>query len=112
MKEMLTYLYGLERRGVKVGLDHTEQLLEKIGNPHMCFSSIHVSGTNGKGSTCSMMASIFREAKLKIGEGIMVLGTGSYLHMNVGKETILLQLYPMLLQLLLQVQTQLFQSHG
>jgi len=67
MKEMLTYLYGLERRGVKVGLDHTEQLLEKIGNPHMCFSSIHVSGTNGKGSTCSMMASIFREAKLKIG---------------------------------------------
>ena len=64
---MLTYLYGLERRGIKVGLDHTEQLLEKIGNPHMHFSSIHVSGTNGKGSTCSMMASIFREANLKIG---------------------------------------------
>ena len=64
---MLTYLYGLERRGVKVGLDHTEQLLEKVGNPHMHFSSIHVSGTNGKGSTCSMMASIFREANLKTG---------------------------------------------
>ena len=67
MKEMLTYLYGLERRGIKVGLDHTEQLLEKVGNPHMRFSSIHVSGTNGKGSTCSMMASIFREANLKTG---------------------------------------------
>ena len=67
MKEMLTYLYGLERRGIKVGLDHTEKLLEIVGNPHTRFPSIHVSGTNGKGSTCSMMASIFREANLKIG---------------------------------------------
>ena len=67
MKNLLTYLYGLERRGIKVGLDHTEQLLEKIGNPHFCFPSIHVSGTNGKGSTCAMIASIFREANLKIG---------------------------------------------
>jgi len=67
VKNLLTYLYGLERRGIKVGLDHTEQLLEKIGNPHFCFPSIHVSGTNGKGSTCAMIASIFREANLKIG---------------------------------------------
>ena len=67
MKNLLTYLYGLERRGIKVGLDHTEQLLEKVGNPHFCFPSIHVSGTNGKGSTCAMIASIFREANLKIG---------------------------------------------
>jgi len=67
VKNLLTYLYGLERRGIKVGLDHTEQLLEKVGNPHFCFPSIHVSGTNGKGSTCAMIASIFREANLKIG---------------------------------------------
>ena len=67
MKKILTYLYGLERRGIKVGLDHTEQLLEKVRNPHFCFPSIHVSGTNGKGSTCAMIASIFREANLKTG---------------------------------------------
>ena len=67
MKEMLTYLYGLERRGIKVGLDHTEKLLGIVGNPHTRFPSIHISGTNGKGSTCSMMASIFREANLKTG---------------------------------------------
>jgi dihydrofolate synthase/folylpolyglutamate synthase len=67
VKKILTYLYGLERRGIKVGLDHTEQLLEKAGNPHFYFPSIHVSGTNGKGSTCAMIASIYREANLKTG---------------------------------------------
>ena len=46
MKEMLTYLYGLERRGIKVGLDHTEKLLEIVGNPHTRFPSIHVFETS------------------------------------------------------------------
>ena len=67
MNKLFTYLYGLERRGIKVGLEHTERLLEKVGNPHIRFPTIHISGTNGKGSTCAMMASIFREADLKTG---------------------------------------------
>ena len=67
MKELLIYLYGLERRGIKVGLDHTKRLLEKVGNPHMRYPTIHISGTNGKGSTCAMIASIFREANLTTG---------------------------------------------
>ena len=67
MNKLLTYLYSLERRGIKVGLEHTERLLKKIGDPHNHFPSIHVSGTNGKGSTCAMIASIFRETGLKTG---------------------------------------------
>ena len=67
MDKILTYLYNLERRGIKVGLDHTKNLLKKIGNPQKKFSSIHVAGTNGKGSTCVMIASILRTYGLKIG---------------------------------------------
>ena len=67
MNEVLNYLYGLERRGIKVGLDHTKILLEKIGNPHDLIPSIHVAGTNGKGSTCAIISSILREAGLKVG---------------------------------------------
>jgi len=67
MDKLLTYLYNLERRGVKVGLEHTRYLLDIIGDPQNNFRSIHVAGTNGKGSTSSMIASILREAGLRTG---------------------------------------------
>ncbi len=67
MNKLLTYLYSLERRGIKVGLEHTKRLLKKVGDPHNYFPSIHVAGTNGKGSTCAMIGSIFRETGLKTG---------------------------------------------
>ena len=51
----------------KVGLDNTIALLELLGNPHRNFKSIHVAGTNGKGSTSHMLASIFQEAGYKTG---------------------------------------------
>lgn len=64
---LLQYLFGLERKGIKVGLTHTAELVKRCGNPETSFRSIHVAGTNGKGSTCTMMASIFREYGLKVG---------------------------------------------
>jgi dihydrofolate synthase/folylpolyglutamate synthase len=67
LNKLLTYLYSLERRGIKVGLEHTKRLLKKVGDPHNYFPSIHVAGTNGKGSTCAMIGSIFRETGLKTG---------------------------------------------
>ena len=51
----------------KVGLDNTIALLDLLGNPHLNFRSVHVAGTNGKGSTSHMLASIFQEAGYKTG---------------------------------------------
>ena len=63
----LNYLYSLNRLGIKVGLLHTLKLLDKCGNPHKYYKSIHVAGTNGKGSTCSMVAEILIAAGYKVG---------------------------------------------
>ncbi len=60
--ETLSYLYGLQRFGVKLGLDNTRRLFALLGNPHESLRFIHVAGTNGKGSVCAMLASIFRVA--------------------------------------------------
>jgi len=51
----------------KTGLDNTIALLGLLGNPHHNFKSVHVAGTNGKGSTSHMLASIFQEAGYKTG---------------------------------------------
>ena len=40
---------------------------EKLGNPHKTFKSVHIAGTNGKGSTSHMIASVFQEAGYKTG---------------------------------------------
>ena len=65
--DQLEYLFALERRGIKVGLEHTYQLLGQIGNPQQSFNSIHVAGTNGKGSTCANLASILKNANYTVG---------------------------------------------
>ncbi|MCC6501521.1 MAG: bifunctional folylpolyglutamate synthase/dihydrofolate synthase [Deltaproteobacteria bacterium] len=64
---VIDYLYGLEKHGIKPGLDRVRTLLETLGSPQDSFRSIHVAGTNGKGSVCAMTASVLREAGLKTG---------------------------------------------
>lgn len=51
----------------KPDLNNTIALLNLLGNPHHNFKSVHVAGTNGKGSTSHMLASIFQEAGYKTG---------------------------------------------
>ena len=51
----------------KADLNNTIQLLQMLDNPHRNFKSIHVAGTNGKGSTSHMLASVFQEAGYKTG---------------------------------------------
>ncbi|MBN2013469.1 bifunctional folylpolyglutamate synthase/dihydrofolate synthase [candidate division KSB1 bacterium] len=54
----IEYLFSLSSRGWKLGLDKITELLEELGNPHQQYKTIHVAGTNGKGSTCAMLTSI------------------------------------------------------
>lgn len=65
--QLLEYLYDLQRLGIKVGLEHTKKLLSECGNPQESFKSIHIAGTNGKGSTSAILASILRGAGYKVG---------------------------------------------
>ena len=52
---------------IKPSLDNTIALCAHLGNPHTKFKSIHVAGTNGKGSVSHMLASIFQEHGFKTG---------------------------------------------
>jgi len=64
---LLAHLYGLRRLGIKVGLEHTNELLRRCGSPHRGLKTIHIAGTNGKGSTAAMIQAILRESGLKVG---------------------------------------------
>ena len=65
--KILEELYSLQRLGIKVGLEHTIQLLEEIGNPHKKLRLVHVAGTNGKGSTCSILTRILIDHGFTVG---------------------------------------------
>lgn len=65
--DTLQFLNNLQRFGWKLGLDSITDLLRRMGEPHLQFTSIHVAGTNGKGSTAAMLDSIFRHAGYKTG---------------------------------------------
>src|SRR6187455_578776 len=65
--EAIQFLYGLRLFGAKFGLENTRQLAALAGNPQEQLRFIHVAGTNGKGSTCAMLESIYRAAGLRVG---------------------------------------------
>jgi dihydrofolate synthase / folylpolyglutamate synthase len=65
--EAIQFLYGLRWFGAKFGLSNTVKLAELAGSPHHDLRFIHVAGTNGKGSTCAMLESIYRAAGLRVG---------------------------------------------
>src|SRR5437762_13724278 len=65
--QAIEFLYGLRLFGAKLGLENTRKLSALAGNPHERLRFIHVAGTNGKGSTCAMLESIYRSAGLRVG---------------------------------------------
>ncbi len=65
--EAIQFLYGLQQFGANFGLENTRQLAALAGNPQEKLRFIHVAGTNGKGSTCAMLESIYRAAGLRVG---------------------------------------------
>jgi dihydrofolate synthase / folylpolyglutamate synthase len=63
----IQFLYGLRLFGAKFGLENTFKLAELTGNLQQKLRFIHVAGTNGKGSTCAMLESIYRASGLRVG---------------------------------------------
>lgn len=63
----LDFLYGLQRHGIKLGLDTIGALLERTGSPERAYPSLHIGGTNGKGSTAAMAAAMLQAAGHRVG---------------------------------------------
>ena len=66
-QEALDYLYSLTKSGIKLGLNNTSRLLKHFDNPQLNIPTIHIAGTNGKGSTAAITESILRASGLKVG---------------------------------------------
>lgn len=58
----IKYLYSVRLFGTKLGLANTKYLFEQLGHPEEEFFTIHVAGTNGKGSVCALLNSILTRA--------------------------------------------------
>lgn len=67
LKENVEYIEGLKRFGIKLDLGNMEKICLVLGNPQDRFKSVHVGGTNGKGSTASLIANVFKESDYKVG---------------------------------------------
>jgi dihydrofolate synthase/folylpolyglutamate synthase len=65
--EAIDSLYSLRLFGTKFGLENSFRLANLFGNPQKHLRFIHVAGTNGKGSTCAILESIYRSAQFKTG---------------------------------------------
>jgi dihydrofolate synthase/folylpolyglutamate synthase len=86
--DTIDYLYGLRKYGIKLGLEKTDIILSLLGSPHKSFRSLHVAGTNGKGSVSAMLSSILAAHDYTVG-----LFTSPHLasfteRIRVGKEEI------------------------
>jgi len=67
VNEAVEYIESYSWSKTRLGLERTRFLLEKLGNPQKKLKFVHVAGTNGKGSTCAMLASILRSAGYRTG---------------------------------------------
>ncbi|NOX65553.1 MAG: bifunctional folylpolyglutamate synthase/dihydrofolate synthase [Chlorobi bacterium] len=67
LEESLNKLFSLHQFGIKLGLENIQRLLQFIGNPEASLQTIHIAGSNGKGSTASFISSILMEAGYKTG---------------------------------------------
>jgi len=64
---ILKNLFNLQRRGIKLGLEHTFRLFDEINNPQDNFMCIHVAGTNGKGTTSALIQKMLISSGRKVG---------------------------------------------
>jgi len=67
-REALRWLYGLESRGIKLGLERMAEAADRRGHPEREVAYVHVAGTNGKGSVATMVESVLRAAGYRTGQ--------------------------------------------
>jgi dihydrofolate synthase/folylpolyglutamate synthase len=65
--EVIDYILQMEKFGIKFGLSNITRFLSHLGNPHNSYPTIHVAGTNGKGSTVAVMETILMAAGYRVG---------------------------------------------
>ncbi len=65
--EAIEYIHSLEKFGIKPGMERIRALCESLGNPQDKLKIIHVAGTNGKGSTSTMISNILRKSGYNTG---------------------------------------------
>lgn len=66
-KQTLDYIHSLGNFSLPAGLERIKEVLKKLGNPQNNFKSIHIAGTNGKGSVSCMLSSVFKTAGYRTG---------------------------------------------
>ena len=66
-QEAIAYIHSFFWKGSIPGLSRTQELLRRLGNPEKKLKFVHIAGTNGKGSTAAMTASILQKAGYKVG---------------------------------------------
>ena len=66
-EQAIAYIHSVCWKGSIPGLGRTQELLEKMGNPHKKLKYVHIAGTNGKGSTAAMTANILQQAGYRTG---------------------------------------------
>lgn len=69
-EDFLDWLYGLSVHGIKLGLNNVTELLKRLDDPQNSFKSIHVAGTDGKGSICAIMTSMLIASGVRTGRFI------------------------------------------
>jgi len=63
----VTFLYRLQQHGIKLGLETMTALMGRLGMPQTKYRTLHIAGTNGKGSTAAMTAAILQVAGYRVG---------------------------------------------
>ncbi len=66
-EESICWLYSFKKFGSKLGLERISHLMKRLYNPHNKIKTIHVTGTNGKGSVCKFIGSILQKSGYKVG---------------------------------------------
>jgi dihydrofolate synthase/folylpolyglutamate synthase len=66
-EQCLTTMFGLRRFGIKLGLETIETILSALGDPQRSYRTIHIAGTNGKGSVATMLSTILMAAGYRVG---------------------------------------------
>lgn len=66
-QEALNYIRNIERAGSDYGIERMRELLVLLGNPDCRLKIVHIAGTNGKGSVCAYLTSVFVSAGYKVG---------------------------------------------